>query len=83
MEHYLVSVISLILCVYTYILGTRHGMSVSKGRVPQPIKEAVNSIKAVVQPANDAQSTAMQQIMSYDYETALKSVKKEQLEGKR
>ena len=83
MEYFALSIVSLVVCMYAYILGAKHGMSISKGRVPQPLKEVVSDVVRVVEAKKDPAEDIMQQVASYDYEAAYEAVRKEHLGGKR
>lgn len=82
MEYGIMAIVSFIACVYAYTLGAKHGMSVSKGRVPQPIKEVVADVARAVETKKDPVVDIMQQVASYDYEAAYEAVKKEHLGGR-
>lgn len=82
MEIYLMAIASFIACVYAYTLGAKHGMSVSNGRVPHPVKEIVTEVTNAVQTKKEPIEDLMQSVMSYDYETALQAVKNERLGGR-
>jgi hypothetical protein len=70
--------IAFIAVVQAYILGCKHGLSMSKGRIPQPLKDVVAGLKTPVE-VNDP----MEVILGYDYDSALKAVQKEHLEGRK
>lgn len=84
MEHYIMALVSFVACVYAYTLGVKHGLGVNKGRAPQPIREAIQSVKSVAEVVNKEPELpdVIQTIMAYDYESALQAVKKEQLEAR-
>jgi hypothetical protein len=82
MEYMVMAVVGFVATVSAYLMGVSHGMRVSNRNIPHPIKEATQSIKQQITP-QVVDDDITSQLLSYDYNKALESVKKEHLEGRR
>ena len=71
-------IIAFIATVSAYLMGVRHGLSVSRGRVPRPIHDAIQPIKTAIKPKEvDEMEETIKEIMNYNFDDALKSLKRE------
>jgi len=74
------AIVSFVACVYAYLTGVKHGMRVSARSVPNPIKEAVVASSNKKEPTADI-NDVINQIMSYDYDPALKATDQMRFRG--
>lgn len=73
--YYVIALVSFVACVYAYLLGVKHGMKVSSKTVPRPLHEALKPIEKALK--KETIEEPISTIMSWNYEEALKAVKKE------